>query len=647
MRHTIVLAVALLVACGSVSSPSGPCGPDLDQCGEQCVDLMTDPLNCGSCGRVCPAAVHSSRACIDGSCAIECHAGFFDVDGDALTGCEYECTFSAATDTCNGEDDDCDGLADNFAPGSCVQGATVECTTTCLTTGTGPCDDFCNPPAPVECAPPSEICNGEDDDCDTLADDGFDCAAGQDTHCTTTCGSTGSGACLLTCQLPPPGACIPPAEICNGEDDDCVLGADNGFDCTAGQAVACTTPCGSVGTGTCTDGCLVPSAGACTPPAEACNWRDDDCDDDVDEGLWAELISDVQVSDPALLAAYGRVAFGNTNFVVAFSQDPPGDGGMALYAKALDRDGDVVGGGDLLVGPDSTLASDLAWSGSEFLVGFTDSAIGSPDVYGMRIGENGEPPSVARYISGSINSESSVVVTWNGSSWGIGWIDHGTGTRIFLADAAPDTLSTSFEDHVTAGAGYLFGGIDMVWNGSGYGLCWGDDRTGTYQLWFKTVTPLGLDVVADTQVTDTFSEVYSCVLDWTGSEYVVGWSGRDSGAALAGYLGRLDQAGSLVGSTVDLGEIYLYELSAIMGVLATPHGIGVAWVQPGSPADNLMLRRYGFDLVPLESALRVSDGTYRAYSPSLAWDGEAFGVTWVREQAALDGDVMFTRVGCP
>ncbi|HEY3354847.1 MAG TPA: putative metal-binding motif-containing protein, partial [Polyangia bacterium] len=102
---------------------------------------------------------------------------------------------------------------------------------------------------------------------------------------TTTCGSTGTGTCTASCTLPVPAACTPPAEVCNGVDDDCDGVADNGFACVRGAAgIPCTTTCGSTGTGTCTASCTVPAPAACTPPAEVCNGVDDDCDGVIDNG---------------------------------------------------------------------------------------------------------------------------------------------------------------------------------------------------------------------------------------------------------------------------------------------------------------------------------------------------------------------------
>ena len=183
---------------------------------------------------------------------------------------------------CNGLDDDCDTETDEDF--GCIVGDTVFCTTSCETTGTGLCTAVCEIPGPAACTPPAEVCNGIDDDCRRGCDDGFPCCAGSPVACTTTCDSTGTGACSATCGIPAAAGCTPPAESCNGHDDDCDGSTDEGFTCAVGSPVACTATCGTTGSGPCTTSCEPPPASDCAPPSELCNGIDDDCDTTTDEG---------------------------------------------------------------------------------------------------------------------------------------------------------------------------------------------------------------------------------------------------------------------------------------------------------------------------------------------------------------------------
>jgi hypothetical protein len=181
------------------------------------------------------------------------------------------------TETCNDLDDDCDikvdedfadkgGACTNNGKGICrvageyacrVDGTGVACTwppTTCTTAG-----DACtvtnvsgdavagvcaSSPAGMRCEPQpqTEVCNGKDDNCNGLVDEGLDCGP----------------------------SCIPQNESCNNEDDDCDGDIDE--ELTRGCGIGVCT-----GVETCTagvwDGCT-----ATTPVDEDCNGIDDNCD---------------------------------------------------------------------------------------------------------------------------------------------------------------------------------------------------------------------------------------------------------------------------------------------------------------------------------------------------------------------------------
>jgi MYXO-CTERM domain-containing protein len=129
-----------------------------------------------------------------------------------------------------------------------------------------------------------ETCDGEDNDCDGLVDEGLvrDCASA--------CG-TGSETCTNGVW----GGCDAPAvetEVCNGTDDDCDGAIDPGCECTIGT----TRPCGETsdvgachpGTQTCgTDGTWGNCEGSVGPTPEMCDGEDNDCDgmSDEDEGV--------------------------------------------------------------------------------------------------------------------------------------------------------------------------------------------------------------------------------------------------------------------------------------------------------------------------------------------------------------------------
>ncbi|MDW8245834.1 MAG: hypothetical protein RMJ84_04575 [Sandaracinaceae bacterium] len=56
--------------------------------GANCVDLTSDPENCGGCGVSCPSGPNAMPTCSMGNCGIRCADGYADCDRNPTNGCE-------------------------------------------------------------------------------------------------------------------------------------------------------------------------------------------------------------------------------------------------------------------------------------------------------------------------------------------------------------------------------------------------------------------------------------------------------------------------------------------------------------------------------------------------------------------------------
>ncbi len=77
-----------------------------------CVDINTDPRNCGGCGNVCPADITSQTfypVCVNGSCETRCLAGHANCNGNLEDGCETQIEFDPHN--CGECGHECDGVA--------------------------------------------------------------------------------------------------------------------------------------------------------------------------------------------------------------------------------------------------------------------------------------------------------------------------------------------------------------------------------------------------------------------------------------------------------------------------------------------------------------------------------------------------------
>ena len=82
---------------------------------DELFDFLSDPENCGDCGRNCLLPKVAEASCVEGECAIKsCDAGWTDEDENPLTGCESNCIPSGdGIETCDYIDNDCNGITDD------------------------------------------------------------------------------------------------------------------------------------------------------------------------------------------------------------------------------------------------------------------------------------------------------------------------------------------------------------------------------------------------------------------------------------------------------------------------------------------------------------------------------------------------------
>ena len=328
-------------------------GADGDVCLEGTVQCTAGALACsdttGTTVEVCNGLDDDCDSSIDESptdIGVACAAGVGVCRRNGATVCTAGAVVCGATaaapgaELCNGVDDDCDGVVDDgFGVGTACDGVGA-CGVGALECATSTTTRCSSDPGGSASAVAVEVCNGLDDDCDGLVDEGLsdlgacgsdvgECAPGR-LRCVA-----GASVCR--------GAVGPSPEACNGLDDDCDGLRDERTGAPGdllGGLVDEGAACGS-GVGECRTGTEVCAAGAlvCTgvlgPVAETCNGLDDDCDGVPDD-------SPSGVDAPCGVTATGECALGRTicaaGVVRCNGEVPP----VAELCNGLDDDCDGV-----------------------------------------------------------------------------------------------------------------------------------------------------------------------------------------------------------------------------------------------------------------------------------------------------------------
>ncbi|MHC4837224.1 MAG: TolB family protein [Planctomycetota bacterium] len=622
---------------GGVRCSTAPGGTDDESAAEICDDLDND---CDGEADEDPEML--SAPCYSGNPAElgvgACRAGTRAcLAGGILGDCEGE--IGPSRDICNGIDDDCDGALDEaFEPEGCGVGlcAALARPSQCDGGDLIPC-------TPGEGDVDDATCDGVDDDCDGEVDEDYAPVAG--------CGEGACGAaatpssCVGGVETPcQPGAAADNDSTCDGVDDDCDGETDEDYQavvrCGTGACADNATP------SSCTEGVETPCAPAMPAADDAvCDGEDADCDGRTDEDY---VVVDTCGVGACADAATPSSCVGGIETACApgdaAADDAVCDGVDSDCDEAVDEDYVVVA--ECGVGAcraDATPSSCV--DGGEIACAPGDEGVESVDVCdGVdedcdgRVDEAVEPTAEDTRVSEGDFTSIASSLAWNGDGYGVAWQDARAGNaamqirfRQLDADGATETADTQIS--TIAGAHRE---PSLAWTGVGYGVVWSSNSDVRVELFFSAVSAAGAKVGVDRKLTTGFAgEARRPSLVFDGAGFAVAWQdtrNNPGGGAVSPisdiYFGRftLNQAGEPIFSET---RVTTTDADSVLpSLVRTDTGYAVAWTEIGGGTQNIMMQRLTVGGVLDGDPIAVTDTDSTSSTPSLAWNGNGYGVAW-------------------
>lgn len=385
---------------------------------------------------------------------------------------------------------------------------------------------------------------------------------------------------------------------------------------------------------------------------EVCNYRDDDCDGEVDEGTERPASVPLRFTETAGASVEPSLAWNTSNFLLAWVEDL-GSGG-ALWARRLTSAGAPLGAERRVDLAGRAHRPALLWTPLAWAVAWTDERRGSDaadvrlallDTAAVRIGgEQVLAGSAARAVGGP-------AVAWDGLGLAVVWADARAGegnTDLWFRHAAADgTPEGPGELRLTDAAG-VSRDPALLWTGSALLLAWVDGRDaaaeGEEQVRLLALDAAGAPLGAESTLTTAARQVRHVALAGAGDSFVVTWTDARDGTDRV-YALRLDAAGVPVGVEFELAP------AGDPTSAAVPVWSGLewaaAWVAAATSGESAVVVGWfppAFDPPGGATVIPPAAGC-AATAPTLAWTGAGYGAAWVDDRDG-NAEIYFALVGC-
>ncbi len=489
----------------------------------------------------------------------------------------------------------------------------------------------------IGCTPAAEVCNGIDENCDGVVDDGLPlntCGVGA---CKNSGPSCVNGAAVTCTPL------AANAEICDGKDNDCDGMTDEDLlptTCGVGECMAVAATCAGGAPLTCTP---------LNPSTERCDGKDNDCNGTVDEGLLQNLSTDRRVTNNSSSSDFVYAGWSGSQFGLVW-QDKRLNANGEIYFAALDKSGARLTLEDVRVTTTSGIDAHpaLTWNGTRYGLVYADNSSGNFELYFRLLEANGTPVGNPIRITNSANASDWPDLVWTGAFFGLAWEDERSGASkedIYFQKLDANGQKVGPEIQVTTDSARQMAPI-LKWSGTDFGVAWTDTRFTQREIYFRKLDANGQLVGAETRISNDAADSAWPDLAWNGTDWATVWhDSRDGNSEV--YLARVAANGQRIGP-----ELRLTQSNGFSGYPSIDWNgfqYGLSWQDDRSGSTAIYFAQVNALGMKNGSDLKVSSGSGTSAFTTALWNGSTYAFAWRDDRHAPNGntELYFAFVGCP
>ncbi len=165
-------------------------------------------------------------------------------------------------------------------------------------------------------------------------------------------------------------------------------------------------------------------------------------------------------------------------------------------------------------------------------------------------------------------------------------------------------------------------------------------------MWFQLLDANGAPVGEPRRVSTGGDNANAPRLVRAVNGFVVVWyDTRDGNTEI--YAAALDENGDRQGENIRVTDDA--HPSVLPQIAAGPLDFGVTWQDRRAGNHEIWFQHLDFLGRPTGSPVRISDDPANSFGPSIAWDGNRFGIAWYDERDGDEPEIYFGTgpLGCP